>query len=91
MNGICSFSRAPLRFCIVTGFILAMLSISAGIIQIIAYFLVEHTKIPGWASLMAGVSFLGGLQLFFLGVLGETAEGRFFIRGQFCVSAAKPS
>ena len=26
---------------------------------------------PGWASLVASVTFLGGLQLFFLGVIGE--------------------
>jgi dolichol-phosphate mannosyltransferase len=70
LNGICSFSKAPLRFCIGTGILLAALSIVGGIIQIIAYFF-GNANLPGWASLVAGVSFLGGLQLFFLGVIGE--------------------
>ncbi len=71
LNGICSFSKAPLRFCIVTGIVLALLSILAGAAQIIAYFVFTKTNLPGWASLVASVTFLGGLQLFFLGVIGE--------------------
>src|ERR1700722_3608149 len=71
LNGICSFSKAPLRFCIVTGIVLALLSILAGAAQIVAYFVFSRTNVPGWASLVASVTFLGGLQLFFLGVIGE--------------------
>ena len=71
LNGICSFSKAPLRFCIVTGIVLALLSILAGAAQIVAYFVFSKTNVPGWASLVASVTFLGGLQLFFLGVIGE--------------------
>ncbi len=71
LNGICSFSKAPLRFCTVTGIVLALLSILAGAAQIVAYFVFTKTNVPGWASLVASVTFLGGLQLFFLGVIGE--------------------
>jgi glycosyltransferase involved in cell wall biosynthesis len=71
LNGICSFSKMPLRFCIVIGVVLALLSILAGVAQIVAYFAFTKTDLPGWASLVASVTFLGGLQLFFLGVIGE--------------------
>jgi len=71
LNGICSFSKTPLRVCIGAGIALATLSILAGITQILAYFFFGNANVPGWASLLASVSFLGGIQLFFLGVLGE--------------------
>jgi polyisoprenyl-phosphate glycosyltransferase len=71
LNGICSFSKVPLRFCIITGILLAALSILGGIAQIFVYFFFTSANLPGWASLVASVTFLGGLQLFFLGVIGE--------------------
>jgi dolichol-phosphate mannosyltransferase len=70
LNGICSFSKAPLRFCIGVGLALAGLSIFAGVAQIAIYFS-RAEYVPGWASLIAAVTFLGGIQLFFFGVLGE--------------------
>jgi len=70
LNGIFSFSKVPLRFCIGAGCILATLSILSAVIQIAIYFL-GHFDVPGWASLLATVSLIGGIQLFFLGVVGE--------------------
>jgi polyisoprenyl-phosphate glycosyltransferase len=70
LNGICSFSKVPLRFCIAAGCILAMLSILSAVIQI-AIYVFGHFDVPGWASLFATVSLIGGIQLFFLGVVGE--------------------
>jgi dolichol-phosphate mannosyltransferase len=70
VNGICSFSKVPLRFCIGAGCIMATLSILSAIIQIAIYFLGSF-EVPGWASIFAAVSFIGGIQLFFLGVVGE--------------------
>jgi polyisoprenyl-phosphate glycosyltransferase len=70
LNGICSFSKLPLRFCIGTGFFLAALSLFGGLVQILMY-ATGSIEVPGWASLFAMVSFASGVQLFFLGVLGE--------------------
>jgi glycosyltransferase involved in cell wall biosynthesis len=70
LNGMCSFSKVPLRFCIGAGFILAVTSILSAAIQLAIYFL-GHFDVPGWASLFAAVSLIGGIQLFFLGVVGE--------------------
>jgi glycosyltransferase involved in cell wall biosynthesis len=70
LNGICSFSKVPLRFCIAAGCILAVISILSAMIQLAIYFF-GRFDVPGWASLFATVSLIGGIQLFFLGVVGE--------------------
>jgi dolichol-phosphate mannosyltransferase len=70
LNGIFSFSKVPLRFCIVAGCIMAAVSVISAAIQLAVYFF-GHFDVPGWASLFATVSFIGGIQLFFLGVVGE--------------------
>lgn len=70
LNGICSFSKVPLRLCVGIGFILSILSIILGLTHVILY-LTDAVYVPGWASLFSGIMFIGGIQLFFLGVLGE--------------------
>jgi polyisoprenyl-phosphate glycosyltransferase len=70
LNGLCSFSKLPLRFCIGIGIVMAILSIVSAMVQIAIYYL-GHFDVPGWASLFAAVSLIGGIQLFFLGVVGE--------------------
>ncbi len=70
IDAITSFSFLPLR----VASILGMTSSSFGLIGIlIALYLRLGTNItlPGWTSLMIVVLFLGGLQLFILGVMGE--------------------
>src|SRR5262245_28387782 len=70
LNGICSFSKVPLRFCIGLGLTVAALSVLGGIIELVLY-AVGRTEVRGWPSLIAALCFLGGVQLFFLGVIGE--------------------
>jgi glycosyltransferase involved in cell wall biosynthesis len=70
LAGICSFSKAPLRACITLGFGIAAVSFLGGILQLLFYFS-GSTSVRGWASLFVALSFLGGVQLFFLGLIGE--------------------
>ncbi|WP_396616657.1 glycosyltransferase family 2 protein [Lysobacter soli] len=70
VQGISSFSKTPLRLCTVTGLAVSLLSIAAGAIQVLVY-LLGGMEVQGWASLMTFISFLGGLQLFFMGIFGE--------------------
>jgi len=70
LNGILSFSKAPLRLCIVTGISLALLSVLFTAAQIVMY-LSGSNAVPGWASLFGAVGVIGGIQLLFLGVIGE--------------------
>ena len=71
LNGICSFSKMPLRFCIVTGIMIAAFSMITAVLQIFLYLFGTRMAAPGWASLFVTVSFLSGIQLVFLGVVGE--------------------
>ncbi|MBN7138019.1 hypothetical protein A7A76_02835 [Lysobacter enzymogenes] len=71
IQGISSFSKTPLRLCTITGLIVAALSVLAGAAQVVGYFFGHGVDAAGWASLMTFVSFLGGLQLFFMGIFGE--------------------
>jgi polyisoprenyl-phosphate glycosyltransferase len=70
LNGLCSFSKLPLRFCVGLGMVIAGLSFLGGFAEIIFYML-GTIEVPGWSSLIAALCFLGGVQLFFLGVIGE--------------------
>jgi dolichol-phosphate mannosyltransferase len=70
INGVTSFSRVPLRACVMVGMLIALLSIIYGIYSVVDALLFTRL-VPGWATLITMVSLLGGIQLVFLGVLGE--------------------
>jgi dolichol-phosphate mannosyltransferase len=69
IDAITSFSHVPLQLATSFGFILAGLSL-VGIVAAIILRLVTHAII-GQASTLILVLFLGGIQLIFLGVIGE--------------------
>lgn len=70
INGITSFSITPLRFIAVTGFIILLFSFVS-----IFYVLLEKLffggTVPGWASVTLPIYFLGGVQIFCIGLIGE--------------------
>jgi glycosyltransferase involved in cell wall biosynthesis len=68
--GILSFSKVPLRAAMLLGFFISTLSLGYAFYLLGAFFVVGHTP-PGYTSLIVMMSFLGGLQLMVLGVLGE--------------------
>lgn len=70
ISGLTAFSDLPLRICIYLGIFLGILSFSYGC-WITAQTLFEGAKVPGWATLAAGLAFLGAIQLIFIGILGE--------------------
>jgi glycosyltransferase involved in cell wall biosynthesis len=71
MLGITSHSRAPLRVATMTGFGFSLLSAFVAFGYLVAKLLFWE-RIPfGFAPLLIGVFFLGSLQLFFIGVVGE--------------------
>ncbi|MBV9645086.1 MAG: glycosyltransferase family 2 protein [Verrucomicrobia bacterium] len=70
ITGITSFSKVPLRSAAVVGFIISALSVLYGLFAITVYLTVGHLP-PGYTSLIVTVSFMGGLQLTVLGILGE--------------------
>lgn len=68
-DGIIGFSTVPLRVALRVGFFLSALSILGGVLAIILK--LTGTLVPGWASLIVAITFVGGIQLFTLGVMGE--------------------
>jgi dolichol-phosphate mannosyltransferase len=69
LDAVTSFSIKPLTWASKLGFFFALLS--AGLIVYSLLGWLSGKAVPGWTSLMAVVALLGGVQLFFLGILGE--------------------
>jgi len=70
IDGILSFSAAPLHLATYLGIVVSFLSFLYGLYSIYAFFFTTRT-IPGWTSLLVTVLFLGGIQLICIGLLGE--------------------
>jgi glycosyltransferase involved in cell wall biosynthesis len=70
LSGLTSFSTLPIRFSVYLGLFIAVCAFLFGFF-IIAKTLLFGADTPGYASLMVVMLFLGGVQLFFLGLLGE--------------------
>lgn len=70
MNGITSFSMRPLRLIAYAGFAMSIVSFVIGLWAIFIV-LFTHRSVPGWASIVVPIAFVGGLQLASLGVIGE--------------------
>jgi polyisoprenyl-phosphate glycosyltransferase len=69
-TGITSFSVLPLRLASLTGVVLALIAFAYGAVVIIDT-LFFHESIPGWPTVVASMMFFAGVQLLFIGVLGE--------------------
>ena len=80
IEGITSFSTAPLRVSTVIGAVLAVAAmIYGGFITVRT--MVFGVDLPGYASVFVAVVFMGGVQLLSLGVLGEYV-GRIYIESK---------
>lgn len=70
LEGITSFSTAPLRLATYLGLLTALVAFLYGVV-IIVKALVWGEAVAGWPSMMAVILFLGGVQLIALGLIGE--------------------
>ena len=77
LDGITSFSTVPLKIWSYLGFLISFFAFAYGSI-IIVRTMAYGIDIPGYASLLVVMLFLGGLQLIGIGVLGEYL-GRIYI------------
>ncbi|MBT3332747.1 MAG: glycosyltransferase [Rhodospirillaceae bacterium] len=72
LNGLTSFSVVPMRLILAAGIIIATLALAYSIISFLVTLIwFREFAQPGIATLIVGLFFFGGIQLFFLGVLGE--------------------
>lgn len=69
LKGTTSFSFKPLRVALLTGSLISLAAFGFGIFALVAYF--KGNTVPGWASMIIAIMFLGGTQLLAIGLLGE--------------------
>lgn len=70
LNGITSYSVAPLRFVTVLGFCLAFFGLLVGL-ETVFEKIFFHNSPNGWATSIILLCIFGGIQLFCLGIIGE--------------------
>lgn len=68
-DGITSFSIRPITLIAALGAIIIACCIAAGIYTVIS--LCIGVAVPGWASIMLSIWFLGGVQLLSIGLIGQ--------------------
>lgn len=69
-DGIINFSDTPIRISSYLGLLLTVLSFVAIIIEVIRA-LVFGDPVAGWPSLVCIITFIGGIQLFCMGIMGQ--------------------
>ena len=69
-NGVTSFSAAPLRIITAIGFVISFASLGVTA-WALAVRIFTDKAVPGWASTVIPIYFLGGVQLFSIGMVGE--------------------
>jgi polyisoprenyl-phosphate glycosyltransferase len=70
IEGLTSFSVAPLRMASLLGLLLAGAALIFGVQILIETFVYEQS-VPGYPSVVVGLMVLGGVQLIMIGIMGE--------------------
>ena len=98
LEGITSFTVMPLKFATYAGLAVALLSM-VYVAEVLVKTLIIGNPVAGYPSLMSVVLFLGGVQLMFLGVIGEylgrvfneTKQRPLYLVARYVPSAVKVS
>jgi polyisoprenyl-phosphate glycosyltransferase len=70
LDGITAFSDVPLKFATAAGFFVSAIALLVILYALFSHFVLNHT-ITGWTSLIVSSMFIGGIQLFAIGIIGE--------------------
>lgn len=70
LDGIASFSNAPLYLWMYCGALVSLLAFGYGAL-LIAHTVVTGIQLPGYVSTLTAILFMGGLQLLSIGILGQ--------------------
>ncbi len=71
LNAIFAFTRAPMRFCTLSGLVIAIGCILFSLIATVLYFLNPEQAPRGTTTIIVALFFLSGIQMLFIGMLGE--------------------
>ena len=77
---IMTYSTKPIRLAIVLGILFGLFSMGIAGYSILNY-IIQDKVAPGWTSIVFVTSFFGGLNLLFLGILGEYI-GRIYLESR---------
>lgn len=77
IDGVTSFTAFPLRMISVMGILVSLISLGM-ILWVLWVKLFTDDALPGWASSVIPIYFLGGIQLLSIGVLGEYVAKIYF-------------
>lgn len=77
LEGITSFTNIPLKVATYLGFFLSLSSMLI-MLSYITKYLIMGDKIQGFLTLFVAILFIGGVQLMFLGIIGEYLGRTFF-------------
>lgn len=69
LDGVLAHSTTPLRMAFYAGLMCGLFSVA--LLVHVLYETAIDNVVPGWATITIAVSFFGGLQLVFLGIVGE--------------------
>lgn len=70
IDGITSFSAVPLRVISMLGLLTSLFALAVSV-WVLVVALTNPSAVPGWASTVLPVTFIGGVQILSIGVLGE--------------------
>jgi len=70
LDGITSFSAVPLRVISMLGLLTSLFALAVSI-WVLVVALTKPSAVPGWASTVLPITFIGGVQILSIGVLGE--------------------
>ena len=71
INGFVSTSRVPARLALLGGFLLSLLGFAYAIFTVVIVLISDGTAPVGIPTIIVGIFLLGGVQLLFLGLIGE--------------------
>ena len=71
LDGFVGFSTAPLRFALSLGLVMAAVSVVYGVVVIALKLAGLGAWVPGYASLLVTITFLSGVQLTVMGMVGQ--------------------
>jgi len=71
INGFVSTSRVPARLALLGGFLLSFLGFAYAIFTVVMVLISDGTAPVGIPTIIVGIFLLGGVQLLFLGLIGE--------------------
>lgn len=69
LRGVLAFSFKPLRISLFMGLAISAFAFGFAIYAMIMF--AQEKTVPGWASIIIAVMFLGGIQLIMIGLIGE--------------------